>query len=70
MASLEKLDYPDYEVLIVDNGSTDDSVEQLRTHYPHHTLLELKENFGYAGGGVDARSGRCYHLGMGKPSGY
>ncbi len=50
LASLEALTYPNYGVIIVDNGSTDDSVQQIRAAYPTVTLLETGENLGYAGG--------------------
>lgn len=39
LASLEKLDYPDHRVLVVDNGSTDDSVERIRKAYSEAHLL-------------------------------
>lgn len=50
LASLSRLDYPDYEVAVVDNGSTDGSVEEIRPHFPGVTLIENRENLGYAGG--------------------
>lgn len=50
LASLEKLVYPNYEVTVVDNGSTDDSVERIRQAYPSIKLVETFENFGFAGG--------------------
>lgn len=48
--SLARLDYPDYEVVVVDNASRDDSVAQLRERYPAVTLIESDENLGFAGG--------------------
>lgn len=37
-------------VYVADNGSTDGSIDFLRIHYPEVTLLELGQNFGFAGG--------------------
>ena len=50
LKSLQKLDYPSYSVLVVDNGSTDDSVSVIRERYPDVPLLETGANLGYAGG--------------------
>lgn len=38
------------ELIIADNGSTDDSVEWLKKHYPEIRLIEFTENYGFAGG--------------------
>lgn len=37
-------------VLVVDNGSTDDSVARIRAAAPQHTLLETGRNLGFAAG--------------------
>jgi GT2 family glycosyltransferase len=50
LASLERLTYPAYEVVVVDNGSTDGSAAAIRTAYPQVTLIETGENLGYVGG--------------------
>ena len=38
------------DVIVADNGSTDDSVDWLKTNYPNIRLIELKENYGFAEG--------------------
>jgi GT2 family glycosyltransferase len=48
--SLKKLDYADVEIVLVDNGSTDDSIEVIKENFPEITLIENKENLGVAGG--------------------
>lgn len=49
LKSLEKVKYPSKEILVVNNGSTDDSAEFLRKNYPKVRVAELKKNIGYAG---------------------
>lgn len=49
--SLLALDYPDYHILVVDNGSQDGSVEKLRAEF--HDKIEIianETNLGFAGG--------------------
>ncbi|MHC2995246.1 MAG: glycosyltransferase family 2 protein [Candidatus Atribacteria bacterium] len=48
--SLLKISYPNYKILIVDNGSTDDSVKMLSEKFPNVEILQTGENLGYAGG--------------------
>lgn len=38
------------ELIVADNGSTDNSLKWLRTNYPDMTVMELGENYGYAEG--------------------
>jgi GT2 family glycosyltransferase len=42
--------YPGKEVIVADNGSTDDSMSWLREHYPNLRLIRLDKNHGFAGG--------------------
>jgi GT2 family glycosyltransferase len=50
LASLQLLDYGNYELLVVDNGSTDDSVAHLQSAFPHLPLLQTGANLGFGGG--------------------
>lgn len=54
--SLQKLDYPNFEIIVVDNDSPNDSYQRLRDTFPDTEIIHSKENLGYAGGnklGVD-----------------
>jgi len=50
LASLEKIAYPHFQPLVVDNGSADGSVAAIRAAFPHIPIIENKENLGFAGG--------------------
>lgn len=41
---------PDADLWVADNGSTDDSVEFVRKHFPAVKILELGQNYGFAEG--------------------
>jgi GT2 family glycosyltransferase len=43
-------DYRNYEVILVDNGSTDGSVKFVREKFSEIKLIEAKKNLGFAGG--------------------
>lgn len=48
--SLEKDDYPNYKVLIIDNASTDDSVKKIKEVCPNYKFILNKKNYGFAKG--------------------
>lgn len=42
--------YPNAEVILADNASTDQSVEWVKRRYPHVNILQSNENYGFAKG--------------------
>jgi len=50
-----------FEVIVSDNGSTDDSIDQVRRNFPQVRVLENKQNLGFAKGnnvGIQAARGQ------------
>jgi GT2 family glycosyltransferase len=43
-------DFPDTEIIVVDNGSSDDSVSFLRDSFPDVRIIEFRNNHGFAMG--------------------
>ncbi len=50
LESLQLLEYSCYRILVVDNASTDGSVELIRGAFPNVLLLEAGANLGFSGG--------------------
>jgi GT2 family glycosyltransferase len=50
LKSLEQIDYQPYVPIVVDNGSSDGSVEIIRAAFPDIRQIELDTNQGYAAG--------------------
>lgn len=49
LKSLCQSDYKNMKVILLDNMSTDDSVEIVQREFPETQIIQLKENLGYAG---------------------
>ncbi|MFX1486629.1 MAG: glycosyltransferase family 2 protein [Promethearchaeota archaeon] len=52
LASLKEIDYPPnlHEVILVDNSSSDDSVDFVKKHFPWVKVISLDRNYGFGGG--------------------
>lgn len=50
LISLDKISYPNYRIIIVDNHSADGSPELFRNRFPQHHLIVNAENLGFPGG--------------------
>ena len=65
LGSLRRQTFTDFEVLLVDNGSTDGTQAYVSEQFPEVTILELGRNFGFTGAcnaGWDASSGEIVIL--------
>ncbi len=50
LLSLKKSRYRDFQILIVDNGSSDNSVNMVKAEFPDVSLIESPVNLGFAAG--------------------
>jgi GT2 family glycosyltransferase len=50
LASVGELDYPNFQIIVVDNGSSDDSTGMIASQYPAVDLIRNAGNLGYAEG--------------------
>ena len=48
--AIENISYRNIQIIVVDNGSTNDSIAKIRSAYPGVLLLESGKNLGFAGG--------------------
>lgn len=50
LESLQHVTYPRFRLLVVDNGSSDDTVAAIRQQHPHVQVIEAGRNLRFAGG--------------------
>lgn len=50
LSSLISQTYPDYEIVFVDNGSTDGSIEYVRQNFPMVSIIKNDGNLGFSTG--------------------
>lgn len=50
LSSVFKMDYGNYQVLVIDNASTDDSLVRIESEYPQVKIVRHARNQGFAGG--------------------
>lgn len=48
--SVKNITYPNYEIIVVDNNSKDDSLQNIKSSFPDIILLKSMDNLGYAFG--------------------
>jgi len=48
--SLKKINYPNYKIIVVDNGSKEDSVKEIKRNFPKIEIIRNKKNLGFAEG--------------------
>src|SRR6266481_4161156 len=52
LGALSTQSYVNCEIILVDNGSSDNSVRFVRENFPEVKIVELRENKGFTGGNV------------------
>ena len=50
LPSVIKTKYPNFEIIVADNNSTDGSIEWIKKTYPEVKIAALNHNYGYTGG--------------------
>lgn len=48
LLSLQNQSYEDFEIILVDNGSTDGSIEYAEKNFPQVKIIKLSKNFGFS----------------------
>ena len=50
LESISHITYPNYRVIVVDNGSSDGTIESISAQYPDVVLMVNERNLGFSGG--------------------
>ncbi|AMQ55344.1 glycosyltransferase family 2 protein [Algoriphagus sanaruensis] len=50
LRSLAKVDYPNFKIIVVDNGSDENEGEKLKHTFPEIDLIQSEKNLGFSGG--------------------
>jgi hypothetical protein len=50
LESLANITYPNYEVIVIDNASSDSSIDRLEKEFSQHIFIRNNENLGFAAG--------------------
>ncbi len=61
LLSFQKISYPEYEVIVIDNGSPNDHPKKLLEEFPNIHLILSPKNLGFAGGnnlGIEKATGK------------
>ncbi len=63
LPSLEKQSFKDFEVLIIDNGSSDNSLRYIKENFPSFRVTVLDKNLGFAPAvNIGIRKSRCKYI--------
>ena len=63
LESVRNIDYPSYEIIVVDNASTDNSVESIRKKFPEVKIIRNESNLGFAeGNNVGIREANSHYV--------
>jgi len=60
LPSVVKTDYPNFEIILVDNASTDGSAEWVKNQFPDVRVVTLDQNYGYCGGNNRGATYACH----------
>ena len=48
LESVSAIDYDNFEIIVIDNGSTDQSIKSIHDNFPEVQVIALNKNYGYA----------------------
>ena len=46
--SVSKIKYDDIDIIVIDNGSSDDSIKNIHNQFPNVQVISLDRNYGYS----------------------